>query len=161
MVEHNHHFVENVEQVGSIVLLLCLVFYVDVLKVTHGIEAGVTEEAADLSIVAGSQDAVGECVNSFGGTVVCGQRALKACPIGKADGGNTVADRYAGNGMNADETSRVSGIMLVRALHQGALWIKIAQSHVNSYGCIEVCENRTTFGLISECVHVIVPFLCS
>ena len=160
VVKHNHRFVENVEQVGGIIFLLCLIFHIDVLEVANGIETGVAEKAADLGIVAGNLDAVYESVNSFSGTIVCGQRALKACPIGKADGGNTVADSYAGNGMNADETSRVAGIMIVRALHQGALWIKVAQSHIYSYGGIEVCENRSTVSLISECVHV-VQNLCS
>ena len=46
MVEHHYILIEDIEHVGSIVLLLCLVLDVDLLEVAHCVERGVTVETA-------------------------------------------------------------------------------------------------------------------
>jgi len=52
MVEHYYISVEYVHHVGSIVLFHCLVLYVNVLKISHGIERCVSVQSAHIAVVA-------------------------------------------------------------------------------------------------------------
>ena len=146
MVEDNQVAEQDVEHIGRIVLLLRLVLYRDVLEIAHGIERGVAVETTELGVRACYFNMVDERVDGFGTAETCTQLTLHLGSIRIADGGHAMTNGHRGNGIDANERARVVLCVIVAALHECTLGIKVAQTHVDTYWRIEIGQYGTTDG---------------
>ena len=138
MIENNHRFVQYIQNVGGIVLSLCLVLHGDILEVTNGIERGVTKQTAHGSIVALNLDVINQRMDGLIGTIVLVYLVLHCAAVRVTNRSYTMCDSHTGNGINTDKASRVGCIMIIGALHQRTLRIQVAQSHIYSHWRVHI-----------------------
>ena len=105
---------------------MCLVLHGDILEVAYSIERSVAVKSAILGMLARHADMVDECMDCLVGTIVLVDLVLLGTAVGEGDDGFTMADGNRGNGVDADERMGVVGIMIVRTLHQGTLWVDVS-----------------------------------
>ena len=169
MVEDDEVAVEDIVDVGCIVLCHRGVLDLDVLEVAHGVEGRVAVEAAEVGTLAFDMEAMDEVVEVFddgqlAGLALAGTRGGQLMflggAVGQRDDRLTMTDSDGGNRVDADKRPCVFRAVIVRALHQRTLRIDVAQPHVYGYGCIEVGENLICSRLKLKIFHILSPCLC-
>ena len=84
VVEDDIVLIKNVEEVGGIVLCLCLVLHIDVLEIAHSVEGGVAKDAAITLVVALNVEVVQEIIDELSGIVCVGNGSACFFAIGEA-----------------------------------------------------------------------------
>ena len=103
-------------------------------------------------------DAVDECVDGLVRLVGLIHLMALRRAVREGDGSLSVSDSDAGQRPDADERTRVVGVVIVRTLHQCTLRVDVPQAHIHTHWGIEVRQYRFARCCIVECLHIFFLF---
>ena len=141
--------IEDILQVGRVVLLLRLVLHVDVFEVADSVEGSVAKETASVFVVTLYVEVCKEVGDELSCVIFFADGSAGLAAIGEGRHTDAMLYCHARYGVHTDEGVAVLIVVVVRALHQCALRISVSDSHVYADRRVEVAEDALRCCMVS------------
>ena len=140
IVENDDVLIQDVKDIGRIVLRLGAVFHFDRFEIAHGIERCVSVKPAISGILSRYVETRKEPVHHLLYAACIGYLDFLARMVGIEQGSYPVAHADAGYRVQPDERAVVLRPVIVGTFHQGALRKQVAHLQVSAYRGMEVAQ---------------------
>ena len=148
IVEYDDVLIQDVEDIGCIVLGFGAVFHLHWFEIAHGVERGISIHAAIVGIFSFYPEAGKEAVHHILHRTCFADRSFFARVVGIDSGSYIVAYADTGYRVQPDERTVVFAPVIVGAFHQGALRKEVAHLQVGADRCMQVAQQHFMIGMV-------------